>query len=243
MKKFTLFSLLCLMVQLAVGQTDWQTLSLSDLDVVLNEIAEAYHSKSYRFETRHQSYKGHDAQQPYDEMTGFFAKSGQKYHANMLGAEVFQDSRHKVVIQHQHQVLQLHLADEEPVQDFANLTGQFPGLYESIAYRHRGEIREYRITYKEGSRVGWMTFRMTPQGFLEEMVLYLSESVTWEDESGTAHHTRPKVRIAFENLETDFRADASEFDPSPYVVIHKKGVAAGDRTTDYELKDLRLPQK
>ncbi len=243
MKKLVLFLGLSCWLSMAFAQSSWQTITLDELDLVLAEMAKSYQSKSYRFETRHQSFKGHQSVEPYDEMTGFFAKSGAKYHAKLLGSEVFQDQKHKVVIQHQLQQLQLHLADAPLVTDFSDLTGQFPAGYGEVSVRTIGQQREYRLRYQEGSKVAWMTFRLTADHFLSEMVMYLQESIAWEDTEGRVHHSQPKIRIAFENIETDYRPIAGEFDPSPYIVIRKKAIAAGEKSSAYELKDLRISKK
>ena len=241
MKKIAIIPLFLLVAQLTFGQS-WQKIEPAQLDEAFKEMTQAYQSENYRFETRHQSFKGYHSETPHDDLSGFFVKSGSRYHASILGTEIYQDARSKLIIAHQHKEIQLHRPDRVG-EEFMALAADFPELYKEITMLSRGDLREYRITYEEKAQLEQMHFTLNEQGFLKEMELYLRNPVTWQDEQGITRHTRPKVRITFEQLDTDFDPDPEEFAFEPYLTVKKKGYEPGLRSAGYQIKDMRLPVK
>lgn len=235
-----IISLSLLLAGHVIGQSDWQPLSIEELELVYAEISAAYQTESYRFDIRHQSFKGHNSQQPHDEMTGFFAKTGNCYHSNMLGSEVLQNERHMIIMQHTYQELQLHDSRDQFADQIATMTSEDRSQYSAIAHRKAKRYREYRITYRKNGGIEQLTFRILPSGFLDEMVLYLP---AMDRTVATAESLKPKVRVVFENLEVDYVANRGEYDTVQYLHIDRKAVKAGEKAAGYDIKDMRLSVK
>ena len=241
--KYLLYIILTHLLTFPVIQQDKsKIITAEEMSEVYKQIGKLYtYTESYSFSTYHASYKSHNSTIPHEEEKGFYAKTNLMYYSKGFNAETIQNDQFKIVVLKEEKEIYIYDTDHQnlvdyPIEEYLRTLKSAEKITQTD---HVDGSKSYIIYYKPGRPLLKFKIRVNQQGFITNISMYFSQNVEWEDEKGDIHSSKPRLEIAYKDINTK-TLSKTQYSTSVFLT-HSNGVfeGKGDYKT-FAVNDMRL---
>jgi len=213
-------------------------ISFEDMSVFHSKMERFYGKESYSLKVIYRSFKGHSSSHPEDEMTGFISKKGNIFESYQLGVYSIQNENIKVIVDSAEMTINLTYPDSN-ITSFYSKEQFEESKYNlsSIEHYKRSQSDIIIMTYKYGYSYSKIELSIAKKGFINEMILYLTNTVKYKDENNNIKEEKAKISINY--LDISSQSNGLKLNMEDIVIKTKGGYELTSKYKGYELIDYR----
>ena len=239
--KNLILSIALFSTQISLGnESIWKEIQVSDMEGVYKKMELAYTTNEmYGFKSLHASYIGHETQVIHDQHRGYFHKSGDRYHSNILGVESVQGKDFTISIMKGEKAMML-TKNASLLQSFGQGDKELNlKRIHKIQTKKIGTSTCYRVSYKEGVSMEKIEIQVDDNGFMQKILLFYASKRGYITENGIKSYAKPRMEISYTKVPTS-SFDMNEFETSNYVIEKNGELTVAPSFSHYQLNDLRI---
>lgn len=226
-----------------VCSATWRPLESSELTEILKQVNRRFtDNDDYRVDVQMASFRGHASTAAYDTSSGFYARSGLRYHMFQLGIHAIQDNKVRVMVDpSDHLIIVANLEkDIGPLNDLQLDLMSKMSSKASIEDLQKG--KRIRMEYGPGHQYERIVFTVNKDYWVTRVEMYFAEAITERPEDPIETAKKPKVIMTFSVPNMGKSAlDQDLFDISQYIEWKKDEPVS--MLKGYEVFDARVKIK
>lgn len=227
------------------GGEVWTGITVKEYDEAMKKAESFYNSKKkYSIKVTHATYKGHDAQVPYDQSTGYFHFDNGNYHSYLLRIHTIQADKYKVVVDSINKTIIVSDPDSKAAAELMQInyvnSAQYVVAYKS-AKTELGTL--YKLDFNTTPAYSAYTVTLGDDGQMKDFTVYYRKEYPADAKDPASPKVKPKLKIAYSAFTEVSDFSAGEFDTGKYFTETKKQLNPAPAYAKWKLVDARLPRK
>lgn len=200
--------------------------------------------KHFYVEVTHATYKGHEAQVPYDQSAGYFYRDNDSYHSFFFGIHTIQNDKYKVTVDTLSKTISV--ADPTPSSEQDLMQTNYDNAHTYItsyeeAITDKGNL--YRVKFNDVPAYSSYTMLQTDEGQLLEVTIYYRKAIAEDARDTASKKIKPKLSISYSGFNAKAVFDVKkEFDTSKYFTVTANKLVATTKYLTFKILDKRISQ-